>query len=272
MKQWAQAHAEEMASFAVFDSGYLGMVRSDNNCINLYDGRMRMVDADGREQVRFDGRQYLVYIAEHVEDWSYLKFPYYRGAGFPQGSYRVGPLARLNVAEHMGRPLAQAAFEEFRAVRGGKPVNGSLYYHWARLIEGLYAVERAGQLLEDPEIISKEIRTTGKVKHRQGVGVLEAPRGTLWHHYGVDEKGAIEKVNLIVATGNNNYAMSRGVEEVAKQYVRGPEVKEGALNRIEAAFRAYNPFLSCSTHAMGQMPLAVEVQNAQGAVVGRASR
>ena len=151
-------------------------------------------------------------------------------------------------------------------------MNGSLYYHWARLIEVLYAVERAGQLLDDPEILSKEIRTTGKVTHRQGVGVLEAPRGTLWHHYWVDEKGAIEKVNLIVATGNNNYAMSRGVEEVAKQYVHGPEVSEGALNRIEAAIRAYDPCLSCSTHALGRMPLAVEVVDGRGEVVGRAGR
>ncbi len=272
MRQWAQVHAQEMSTFAVFDTGYLGMVRADDNCINLYDGRMRMLDAEGRELLRFDGRKYLNYIAEHVEAWSYLKFPFFREAGFPEGSYRVGPLARLNVAEHMGTPLAQAAFEEFRALRGGKPVNGSLYYHWARLVEGLYAVERAAQLLEDPDILSKEIRTTGKVRNRQGVGVLEAPRGTLWHHYWVDEKGVIEKLNLIVATGNNNYAMSRGVEEVAKQYVHGPEVSEGALNRIEAAIRAYDPCLSCSTHAVGQMPLAVEVQDAAGRVVGTKTR
>jgi NAD-reducing hydrogenase large subunit len=272
MRGWAHAHAQEMSSFAVFDTGYLGMVHSDDNTINLYDGRMRMIDADGREIVRFDGRQYLQYIAEHVENWSYLKFPYFRAAGFPRGVYRVGPLGRLNVAEHMGTPRAQKAFEEFRALRGGKPVNGSLYYHWARLIEGLYAVERAQQLLEDPEILSTDIRATGRVKHHQGVGVLEAPRGTLWHHYWVDDHGVLEKLNLIVATGNNNYAMSRGVEEVAKQYVHGPNVSEGALNRIEAAIRAYDPCLSCSTHALGQMPLHLEIQNPQGQVIATHSR
>lgn len=272
MKQWAQQHISEMETFASFDTGYLGMVREEDNTINLYDGRMRLLDVEGREVTRFDGRQYLVYIAEHVENWSYLKFPYYRGGGWPNGSYRVGPLARMNVAERMGTPLAEAEFKEFQSLRAGRPVNGSLFYHWARLIEGLYAAEHAGQLLEDPEILSKEIRTTGRVKHQQGVGVLEAPRGTLWHHYWVDEKGVIEKLNLIVATGNNNYAMSRGVEEVAKQYVKGPDVSEGALNRIEACIRAYDPCLSCSTHAVGKMPMEVEVQDANGAVVGRKSR
>ena len=272
MKQWAQNHVSEMDTFAAFDTGYLGMVRSEDNGINLYDGRMRLIDAEGRETCCFDGRQYLVYIAEHVEPWSFLKFPFYRGGGFPNGSYRVGPLARLNVAERMGTPLAELEFKEFQALRGGRPINGSLYYHWARLIEGLYAVERAGQLLDDPEILSHEIRTNGRVTHRQGVGVLEAPRGTLWHHYWVDEKGVIEKLNLIVATGNNNYAMSRGVEEVAKKYVHGPDVSEGALNRIEAAIRAYDPCLSCSTHAVGQMPLDVQVQDARGTVLSHVNR
>jgi NAD-reducing hydrogenase large subunit len=272
MKQWAKQHAAEMETFAAFDTGYLGMVREEDNTFNLYDGRMRLIDRDGREVVRFDGRQYLVYIAEHVESWSYLKFPYYRGTGWPNGAYRVGPLARLNVAERMGTPLAEAELKEFQSLRAGRPVHASLYYHWARLVEGLYAAERAGQLLDDTEILSKEIRETGRVKHNQGVGVLEAPRGTLWHHYWVDDKGVIEKLNLIVATGNNNYAMSRGVEEVAKQYVKGPEVSEGALNRIEAAIRAYDPCLSCSTHAVGKMPMEVEVQDATGAVLERKQR
>ena len=272
MRAWATAHAQEMSTFAVFDTGYLGMVRPDDNCINLYDGRMRLIDAEGREIVRFDGRKYLEHIAEHVENWSYLKFPYYKKLGYPGGVYRVGPLGRLNVAEHMGTPLAQKAFEEFRSLNDGKPVNGSLYYHWARLVEGLYAVERAAQLLDDPEIISTDIRLTGKVKNHEGVGVLEAPRGTLWHHYWVDENGVIEKLNLIVATGNNNYAMSRGVEEVAKQYVHGPDVSEGALNRIEAAIRAYDPCLSCSTHALGQMPMQVQIQDPSGRVLSTTTR
>ena len=221
---------------------------------------------------RFDGRQYLDFIAEHVEDWSYLKFPYYRKLGWPGGAYRVGPLGRLNAAEKMSTPLAQREFELFRKLRKGKTVEGSLYYHYARLIENLYAIEHARQLLEDPAILSTEIRTNAMPTNREGVGVIEAPRGTLWHHYWVDEHGKLEKVNLIVATGNNNYAMSRAVEEVARQYVHGDTVKEGALNRVEAAIRAYDPCLSCSTHAVGQMPIVVEIVSADGSVLKQIAR
>jgi len=231
-----------------------------------------MVDAQRRPLERFDGRQYLAYIAEHVEDWSYLKFPYYRKLGWPGGAYRVGPLGRLNAAERMSTPLAQEEFELFRRLRKGKTVEGSLYYHYARLIENLYAIERARQLLEEPDILSTEIRTTARPSNREGVGVIEAPRGTLWHHYWVDEHGRLEKVNLIVATGNNNYAMSRAVEEVAMQYVHGEPIKEGALNRIEAAIRAYDPCLSCSTHAVGQMPLLVQFIAPDGSVLSEVAR
>src|SRR5690606_14203783 len=155
-------------------------------------------------------------------------------------------------------------YERFRRLRDGKVVEGALYYHYARLIEDLYAVERARELLEDPEIISNDLRATARVTNREGVGVIEAPRGTLWHHYQVDEDGKLEKVNLIVATGNNNYAMSRAVEEVARMCVDGEKLTEGALNRIEAAIRAYDPCLSCSTHAIGRMPLEVVVYDAGG--------
>jgi NAD-reducing hydrogenase large subunit len=172
----------------------------------------------------------------------------------------------------MSTPLAQKEFELFRKLRKGKTVEGSLYYHYARLIENLYALEHARQLLEDPDILSTEIRTTAWPVNREGVGVIEAPRGTLWHHYWVDEQGRLEKVNLIVATGNNNYAMSRAVEEVARQYVHGDTLKEGALNRVEAAIRAYDPCLSCSTHAVGQMPLLVEILGPDGSVLKQIAR
>ena len=273
MKSWMEKHAKEMETFAAFPTGYLGMVTEDN-AVALYEGALRMVDAKRKPVERFDGRQYLDYIAEHVEDWSYLKFPYYRKLGWPGGAYRVGPLGRLNAAEKMSTPLAQKEFELFRKLRKGKTVEGSLYYHYARLIENLYAIERARQLLEDPDILSTEIRTPppGLARTAKASGVIEAPRGTLWHHYWVDEHGGLEKVNLIVATGNNNYAMSRAVEEVAKQYVHGEDVKEGALNRVEAAIRAYDPCLSCSTHAVGQMPMVVEIVSASGAVLKQIAR
>jgi NAD-reducing hydrogenase large subunit len=271
MKAWMEKHQQEVETFAAFPTAYLGMVGKDNS-LQLYDGQMRLVDADRKEIDRFDGRKYLDYIAEHVESWSYLKFPYYKKLGWPNGVYRVGPLARLNAADRIDTPLAQKEFEIFRQVRGGKVLDGSLYYHYARLIEDLYCVERTQQLLEDPEILSKQIHTAGRVTNHEGVGVIEAPRGTLWHQYWVDEHGQLEKVNLLVATGNNNYAMSRAVEEVAKAYVKGPEVSEGALNRVEAAIRAYDPCLSCSTHALGQMPIEVAVYDPAGKQVNRKRR
>jgi NAD-reducing hydrogenase large subunit len=271
MKGWMAKHQEELKTFASFPTGYLSMV-DQNNALALYDGDIRLVDSQQKQLEKFDGRQYLNYIGEHVEPWSYLKFPFYRKMGWPDGVYRVGPLGRLNAADRMATPLAQKEYEEFRKINGGKAVEGTLYYHYARLIEDLYAVERAQQLLEDPEITSKDIRQTSQVMNREGVGVIEAPRGTLWHHYWVDENGQLEKVNLIVATGNNNYAMSRAVEEVAKTYVKGENVTEGALNRIEAAIRAYDPCLSCSTHAVGQMPMEVVVYDPAGNEVRRVER
>jgi NAD-reducing hydrogenase large subunit len=271
MKGWAAAHQQEMRTFASFPTGYLGMV-GKGNALQLYDGQIRLVGSDLKQIKAFDGRQYLDHIAEHVESWSYLKFPYHRPAGWPAGAYRVGPLGRLNAADRIDTPLAQKEFAIFRQINGGKPIEGTLYYHYARLIEDLYAAERVGQLLDDPEICADDIRTPGRITNHEGVGVIEAPRGTLFHHYWVDKHGAIEKVNLIVATGNNNYAMSRAVEEVAKAYVKGPDVPEGALNRIEAAIRAYDPCLSCSTHAVGQMPMRVEVYDGTGRQVGSISR
>ncbi len=259
IKSWIEKHAEEVRRFAVFSSGYLGMV-DEADAVQLYDGPLRLVDFRRAELERFDGAGYLDYIAEHVESWSYLKFPYYRRLGWPAGTYRVGPLGRLNAAARMATPLAQEEYLQFQQAAGGGVVEGSFYYHYARLIEDLYALERVEQLLADPDIRSKDLRVTSGISNREGVGVLEAPRGTLFHHYWVDEDGVLEKVNLIVATGHNNHAMSRGVEEVARSTFNGGPVTEGMLNRIEMVVRAYDPCLSCSTHAVGQMPLLVEVR------------
>ena len=200
------------------------------------------------------------------------KFPYYKKQGWPGGTYRVGPLGRLNAADKMATPLAQQEYEIFQQLRGGKVIEGTLYYHYARLIEDLYAVERARELLLDPDILSTDILQTGQVTNREGVGVIEAPRGTLWHHYWVSETGQLERVNLIVATGNNNYAMSQAVDSVAKTYIDPKNVTEGALNRVEAAIRAYDPCLSCSTHAVGKMPLELVIYDAEGVEVSRISR
>ncbi len=271
MKGWAGEHQQELREFASFPTAYLSMV-DDNNGVALYDGRLRLVDAQRKQLECFDGRDYLKYIGEHVESWSYLKFPFYRKMGWPDGVYRVGPLGRLNAADRMATPLAQKEYQEYFQITGGKAVEGTLYFHYARLIEDLYAIEWAQVLLEDPEILSKDIRTTARVTNHEGVGVIEAPRGTLFHHYWVDENGQLEKVNLIVATGNNNYAMSRAVEEVARQYVHGDNVPEGALNRIEAAIRAHDPCLSCSTHAIGQMPIEMVVYDAAGQELRRLGR
>jgi NAD-reducing hydrogenase large subunit len=271
IKGWMETHQDDLDRFGVFSSGYLGMV-SPQNEVELYNGDIRLVDAQRKQIDHFDGRNYLSYIAERVEAWTYLKFPYYKKLGWPAGTYRVGPLGRLNAADKMATPLAQKEYEIFQKLRGGKVVEGTLYYHYARLIEDLYAVERARDLLEDPDILSTDILQTGSVERREGVGVIEAPRGTLWHHYWVNENGQLEKVNLIVATGNNNYAMTKAVDLVAKTYVDGKNVTEGALNRIEAAIRAYDPCLSCSTHAIGQMPIEVVVYDPQGNEVNRVSR
>ena len=271
LRAWMEKHQTELREFASFPTGYLGMV-GQGDALELYDGELRLVDAGRAEIDRFDGRRYLGKIAEHVESWSYLKFPYYRDHGWPGGVYRVGPLGRLNAARRMATPLAQGEYRLFHELAGGAVVQGTLYYHYARLIEDLYAVEHVRELLGDPDILGSDIAVRGDVVNGEGVGVIEAPRGTLWHHYWVNDQGVIQKVNLIVATGNNNYAMSRAVEEVARMYVRGPAVSEGALNRVEAAIRAYDPCLSCSTHAVGQMPLLVTVHDRRGREMARASR
>ena len=271
IKGWNEANMEDVLKFAVFPSGYFGQVTPDNG-LELYQGKIRLIGSQGQQLEKFDGRTYLNVIAEHVENWSYLKFPYYKKLGWPGGVYRVGPLGRLNVAEKIDTPLAQAEFLKFKALSGGKPVENTLYYHYARLIETLFAAERVRVLLDDPDIMSTEIQNTRYEMKGEGVGVIEAPRGTLIHHYWTKDNGQIERVNLIVSTGHNNWAMSEAVDSVAKTYVMGPDVKEGMLNRVEAAIRAYDPCLSCSTHAVGQMPIEIDFIDPQGQCFKTVSR
>lgn len=268
MRDWAAKNSEDVNKFAVFATGYFGLVTPKGG-LELYDGQCRLIDSQGQLLEQFDGRNYLDYIAEHVEDWSYLKFPYYKKIGWPAGVYRVGPLGRLNVAQKIDTPLANEELKQFKALNNGKPIENTLYYHYARLIEALFAAERVKMLLDDSDILSQEILNTRHDYKGEGVGVIEAPRGTLFHHYWADPQGKLQRVNLIVATGHNNWAMSKAVDSVAKTYIHGQngQIKEGLLNRVEAAIRAYDPCLSCSTHAVGQMPMIVEVMDAGGVVV-----
>jgi NAD-reducing hydrogenase large subunit len=270
-KGWLEANQDIVQRFANFRSGYMGLVDAETGALELYDGPVRLIDRDGNLLEQYDGRNYLDYIAEHVEDWSYLKFPYYKKLGWPDGVYRVAPLGRLNVADCISTPIANEEFKKFRAISDG-PVEPSLYMHSARLIEDIYAAEHARELLEDPDIISTEIMNESHTVTGEGVGVIEAPRGTLFHHYKTDANGQLTDVNLIVATGNNNWAMSKAVDMVAKEFVDGKNMTEGQLNRVEAAIRAYDPCLSCSTHAIGQMPIIVQVRGSAGELVKRIQR
>ncbi len=263
MRNWAEDNIKDIEKFAVFHTGYLGLVTPENG-LELYDGMLRLVGKDGEELEHFDAANYLDFISERVLDWSYLKFPYYKKMGWPEGVYRVGPLGRLNVAEKLDTPLAQEQFLTYRKINNGNPVYQTLYYHYARMIEVLFAAERVRILLDDPDILGTDILNRKHDFKGEGVGVIEAPRGTLFHHYWAKPNGQLERVNMIVSTGHNNWAMSEAVDSVAKTYVKGPDVKEGMLNRVEAAIRAYDPCLSCSTHAIGQMPINLEVFDAQG--------
>ncbi|MDD5369699.1 MAG: Ni/Fe hydrogenase subunit alpha [Anaerolineaceae bacterium] len=266
MKDWAEKNREDIDKFAVFPTGYFGLV-TPNNGLELYDGQIRLIDSSGQQLEKFDGPDYLDIIAEHVENWSYLKFPYYKKMGYPDGVYRVGPLGRLNIATHIDTPLADAELKVFKALNPSHPVENTLHYHYARLIEGLFAAERVQVLLDDPDILSTDVLNTHQNFQGEGVGVIEAPRGTLIHHYWTDSNGQLKKVNLIVSTGHNNWAMCEAVDSVAKTYINGNQIREGLLNRVEAAIRAYDPCLSCSTHAVGQMPIVLSVIDADGSVV-----
>ncbi len=246
-------------TFASFDSGHLGLVGPDG-ALELYDGRMRAVDAFGARTLHdVPDISYASHFSESAESWTYLKFPYLKERGRELGWNRVGPLARLNICDHISTALAEEARQAYFAFAGGKPVNRSLYYHWARIIEMMHCAELIRDLLHDPDILSDDLRREG---HRRpvGIGVVEAPRGTLIHHYEADDRGMITRCNLIVSTTHNNEAMNRAVSHVARARLdRQPEITEPMLNEIEVAIRAYDPCLSCATHAIGKMPLHLQV-------------
>jgi NAD-reducing hydrogenase large subunit len=265
-RKWAETNKADIDKFAVFPTGYMGLVTPENG-LELYNGNIRLVDSSGKQLECFPVKDYLNYINEHVENWSYLKFPFYKKMGFPAGVYRVGPLGRLNAAEKIDTPLANEEFKRYRAMYGGKPIENTLHYHYARLIETLFAAERVRILLDDPDILSTDILNTHHNPQPEGVGVIEAPRGTLIHHYWANENGQITKLNLIVSTGHNNWAMCKAVDSVAKTYITGPDITEGQLNRVEAAVRAHDPCLSCSTHAIGQMPMVIDVFDRNGNLI-----
>jgi F420-non-reducing hydrogenase large subunit len=254
---------------------YMGMV-DENNRVNFYDGKVRVVDPEGVEFVKYSPEEYLDVVAEHVEPWTYLKFPYLKKVGWKgfvtgkdSGVYQATPLSRLNAADGMATPQAQAAYEEFYATMGGKPVHGTLATHWARLIELLYAAERLVELATDPEITDPCVRTIPSATPTEGVGIVEAPRGTLTHHFVTDERGIIQKANLIVGTTNNYAPISISIKKAAEAFIhKGQILTEGMLNRVEMAFRAYDPCFGCATHSLpGQMPLEVRVRDAEGWVV-----
>jgi len=271
LKRMLGHFSAEIETFAKFPSLFLGMVDEEGRLAHV-GGRLRMVDATGRIVADdIDPADYRRHIGEAVEPWSYLKFPYYRPLGYPAGLYRVGPAARLNVCDGCGTPLADREWAEFRGLEPG-PVSSSFHNHYARLIEILFCLETIGDLLEQPALTGARIRAMAQPNFPEGVGCVEAPRGTLIHHYRVDDNGLMTWANLIVATGHNNLAMNRGLFQVARRFITAAEVPEGALNRLEAVIRAFDPCLSCSTHALGRMPLVVRLRRPDGSIVREIAR
>ena len=257
---------------------YMGLV-DENNKVNFYDGLIRVVDPNGKEFTKFKVQQYLDHIKEHVEPWTYVKFSYLKNIGWKgfvdgeeSGVFRVAPLARLNASNGMATPLAQEAYQKMYETLGGKPVHNTLAFHWARLIEALYASERLLELAHDPELTSPDIVNLPTATPKEGIGVVEAPRGTLIHHYQTDDKGIITKANLIVATQNNSAAINMDIDKAAKSLIHKGEVPDGILNMIEMAFRAYDPCHACATHSLpGRMPLEVNVYDSKGDLVRKLS-
>lgn len=270
-KDYTVANLAKLAPFGSFDSNHLSLVRADG-AMDLYHGNLRAIDAQGAtifDQV--DYQRYIDFIAEEVRDWSYMKFPFIRSVGPEKGWYRVGPLARLNTATFIDTPLAEVERKEFRAVTAGKPNNVTMAYHWARMIELLHSMEKIQALLNDKDLQGMDLVVKGE-RREVGIGLIEAPRGTLFHHYKVDKNDLVTSANLIVSTTNNNEPMNRAVAKVAQDHLQGVEITEGLLNHVEVAIRAYDPCLSCATHALGQMPMEMTVLDHQGQVLDRKSR
>lgn len=263
---------QEIHIFGEFPTLFMGLVNAKDEWEH-YDGHLRFTDSKGQIVADYLSEDdYADFLGEAVEPWSYLKFPYYKPYGYPGGIYRVGPLARLNVCNQIGTPAADQELREFRSRSVDGVANSSFLYHYARLIEILACLERIQILVDDPDVLSSRCRAEGGVNQLNAVGVSEAPRGTLFHHYQVDENGLLEKVNLIIATGQNNLAMNKTVTQIAQHYIHGDTIPEGLLNRVEAGIRCYDPCLSCSTHAVGQMPLQLQLIAANGQILDEVRR
>ncbi|MGJ3249233.1 MAG: Ni/Fe hydrogenase subunit alpha [Elainellaceae cyanobacterium] len=262
---------DEIGIFGEFPTLFMGLVNKDGEWEH-YGGHLRFTDSQGAIVAdHLSEDDYREFLGEAVEPWSYLKFPYYKPFGYPDGIYRVGPLARLNICSRIGTEAADQELQELRE-RAAGAVTSSFLYHYARLIEILACLEKIQALMDDPDLMSQRVRAQGGVNQLEAIGVSEAPRGTLFHHYQVDDNGLIQKVNLIIATGQNNLAMNKTVAQIAKQYIHGHTIPEGMLNRVEAGIRCFDPCLSCSTHAAGQMPLHVQLIAADGAIVDEVYR
>lgn len=268
-KTYYKKNKEFIDNFAYFPSNHLSLVRKDG-ALDLYHGVLRAVDADGKKILNdIDYQYYMDYIEEEVKSWSYMKFPYLKELGPQKGWYRVGPLARLNTCDFIPTPLAQEEFEEFKSLTNGKPNNHCMHYHYARLIEILHSAEEIKKLLNDPDLLQGTLVTKG-TKKDEGVGLIEAPRGTLIHHYKINEHDQIIMANLIVSTTNNNEPMNRSVNYVAKSWMNGKtHITEPMMNAVEVAIRAYDPCLSCATHALGQMPLDISLYDKDNNLLDR---
>jgi NAD-reducing hydrogenase large subunit len=272
-KKFTPTFVNDIPKFGNFHTLYVGLVNAQGG-LEYYQGWLRITDGSGNIIAdKLDPRKYFDYFGEATEPWSYLKFPYYKPLGYPKGIYRVGPLARMNNCSLITTPLAEQERQLFKAIAGDVGVvNNSFYYHYARLIEILFAIEEIERLLNDPEIFDEHIRAKAMINRHRGVGVSEAPRGTLFHHYEVDDDGVLQKVNLLIATGQNNLAMNRTITQLAQHHIDSKKITEGMLNRIEAGIRCFDPCLSCSTHAFGYMPMRVQLIDASGTIVDEVGR
>ncbi|MDP2209143.1 MAG: Ni/Fe hydrogenase subunit alpha [Bacteroidota bacterium] len=264
---------KDIPNFGNFRSLFIGLV-ADDGALEYYDGKLRVMDSDGNIIAdKLNPKLYYEYFGEISETWSYLKFPYYKPLGYPKGMFRVGPLARVNICDYIDTPLAEAERKVFKSIAGDSgTVNNSFYYHYARLIEILFSIEKIEDLLNDPIILGDNIRAKAMVNREEGVGFSEAPRGTLFHHYWVNSDGVIQKVNMLIATAQNNLAMNRTVRQLAIQYLDGSKITEGMLNRIEAGIRCFDPCLSCSTHLLGKMPLQVQLFDVENNLIDEVKR
>ncbi|MFO7898478.1 MAG: Ni/Fe hydrogenase subunit alpha [Planctomycetota bacterium] len=271
-RDYTLEHLDELKDFASFPSNHLSIVAEDG-AMDLYDGNLRAIDADGGTIVdQVPAADYLDVIREEVRPWSYMKFPFLKDVGPETGWFRVGPLARVNACDRIDTPEAEAARKDFVGLTDGAPNNITMAYHWTRMIEVLHSVEKIRELLNDPDLQGDDLLVEGE-RRNEAVAILEAPRGTLFHHYRINDDDQVAMANMIVATTNNNEPMNQAVKRAAEQHISGrAEITEGMLNHVEVAIRAYDPCLSCATHALGKMPLLVELIDPRGEVVDRKTK